>query len=74
AVCVNKYDINERVAKEIINFVNSTKLVTYFCRISYDKNATAAQINGKTIVEYADSLVSREIKKIWNDIQFYLSN
>ncbi|MGL4369774.1 MAG: (4Fe-4S)-binding protein, partial [Spirochaetota bacterium] len=36
--------------------------------IPYDKNITAAQIAGKSIIEYGDSPASVKIRQIWETI------
>jgi MinD superfamily P-loop ATPase len=68
-VCINKYDINRKIALEIEDLANKLKIKS-IGRIPYDSQVTKAQIEKKSIVEYKYNNTSKEITKIW---QFLLS-
>ena len=63
-VVVNKWDINPRMTAEIESFAAESD-VPVLGRVSYDPNITAAQIAGKSVVEFGTSIAAEEIKKIW---------
>ncbi|HBM15764.1 MAG TPA: (4Fe-4S)-binding protein [Lentisphaeria bacterium] len=66
-LCVNKYDINVQMT-EIIE-ENAKKLGAILLgRISYDREVTEAQINGKSVVEWNQGQASKEIKNIWEKL------
>ncbi len=69
-VCINKYDINPEVAKEIENYCRS-KGIEVIGKISYDEKVTEAMVNGKAIVEYdVEARASKEIRKIFSSLIF----
>ncbi|MEW5803306.1 MAG: ATP-binding protein [bacterium] len=67
AVCVNKWDLNQDMADRI-----ERKALVSGCqaleRISYDRNVTAAQVNGKAVVEYRDCPAAQDIRKGWQTV------
>lgn len=67
-ICVNKYDINVKNTKDIINYCNAQN-IDMVGKIPYDNVTTKAMIEGKTVIEFGDSAVSQTIQKIWFDIQ-----
>ena len=67
-VCVNKWDINPDMTDKIQR--SAKQHGAELCgTIPYDPKITAAQIEGKTIVEYGDTVAALAIKQIWQ--QFY---
>jgi len=73
AVCINKYDIN----------AENTDMIEKYCRdndirivgkIPYDTVFTEAMIHEKSVVEYSDSMPSRVIKRMWENIRGMLYN
>lgn len=73
AVCINKYDINENKTKEIEG-ICLDRDVPVLGKLPYDDVATKAMINEKTVIEYSDSKLSEEIKKVWDNIQSNLQD
>lgn len=67
SVCINKFDVNEGKAKDIEEMC-SDRNVQVLGKIPYDDIATKAMIHEQTVVEYSDSEISEEIKKIWDKI------
>ncbi|MDD2777943.1 MAG: ATP-binding protein [Methanocellales archaeon] len=67
-VCINKYDLNEENTNRILGFcqINDVNVVG---KILYDPIVTKAMIAGKPIVEFSGGQVSREIKKMWINIE-----
>ncbi len=70
-VCINKYDINEENTNRIIEFCRINN-ITLVGKILYDPIVTKAMIAGKPIVEFSDGEVSRDIKKMWNNVELAL--
>jgi MinD superfamily P-loop ATPase len=67
AVCVNKYDINESVSRQIEN-ESLAKGIPVVGHIRYDKVFTDAQIEGVSVVEYTRSDVADQIKDTWRKV------
>jgi len=63
-VCINKYDINVKRAKEIENYCIERGIIIAG-KIPYNLDFTRAIIEGKTILEYKSSNI---IEGIWNEI------
>lgn len=68
SVCVNKYDINESKTEEIEKFCEE-KSVPVVGKLPYDDIATKAMMEEKSVIEYSDSELSREIRSIWDNIK-----
>ena len=67
-VCINKYDINPEVAKEIEEYCKAMK-IKVIGKIPYDEKVTEAMVNGKAIVEYdTEAKASKEIRKIFSSL------
>lgn len=68
-VVVNKYDINEENTKRIERYCKVNN-IPVLGKVPFDPVVTEAMIQGLPIVEYSpQSLVSREIKGIWENLQ-----
>jgi MinD superfamily P-loop ATPase len=72
AVCVNKWDLNPEICREIEKKAKAMGVVPAG-RISYNKSITSAQVAGQTIYEYSIPDVEREVGAIWNSILSILS-
>ena len=70
-VCINKYDINEEVAREIENFVNykGFKLVG---KIPYDDTVMKSINEVKPITCYKESTAQKAIEEMWSNIKNYM--
>jgi len=69
-VCVNKFDLNLDVTREIENFTNG-KGLSCLGRIPFDPVFTKAMIQAQTIIEYSNgSKAGNAVRGIWN----YLSS
>ena len=67
-VCVNKFDLNLELTRDIENFARDEGL-SCLGRIPFDPVFTKALIKGQTIFEYnGDSSASKAVKKIWNTL------
>jgi len=67
-VCVNKFDLNPDVTREIEDFARLNGLKTVG-RIPFDPIFTKAMVNGQTVIEYdGGSQPAKEIKEIWKRI------
>jgi MinD superfamily P-loop ATPase len=66
-VCINKYDINLENTRKIEQFCEYEK-IEVAARIPFDNVVTEAMIKGLPVVEFSQGQVSREIEKLWNNI------
>jgi MinD superfamily P-loop ATPase len=64
AVCINKYDINAKITKAIEKRT-SEKDLKVVGKISYDTEVTKAQIAAKSIIEYSNSSLRKQIVSLW---------
>lgn len=66
-VVVNKVDLNEEMTRTIESSAeeNETPVIG---RISYDPIVTRAMVEGKTVVEYSNNSVTKEIREIGKEI------
>ncbi len=66
-VCINKFDINTKKAKEIETKLNN-KGINVAAMIPYDNVVTKAQIAGQSIVEYTNDGITENIRSLWQTI------
>ena len=65
-VCVNKFDLNRDLTRDIEHFAQD-KGMSCLGRIPFDPVFTAAMVKGRTIVEHnGESNAGQAVKKIWN--------
>ena len=65
-VCVNKFDLNLDLTRDIENFAEDEGM-SYLGRIPFDPVFTKAMVQGQTIFEYnGESKAGQAVKKIWN--------
>ena len=64
AVCINKYDINVKIAKAIEKRAGERDLKVVG-KIAYDTAVTRAQIATKSIVEYSSNGLKKQIVSLW---------
>jgi len=67
AVCINKYDINLELSEQIESYCIQNQ-IDVAGKISFDPIVTKAMVNGKSIIEYPDEKVSKEIKGVCDRI------
>lgn len=67
-VCINKYDINEKVTEEIENFIDEKRL-KLVGKIPYDDVVMKSINELKPIVCYEESIASEAIKEMWVNIK-----
>ena len=67
AVCINKYDINANIAKDIEKETqkNNLKLAG---NIAYDTAVTKAQIESKSVVEYSNDGLKKQVVSLWESV------
>jgi len=67
AVCINKYDINVKIAKSIEKEVmgRGAKMAG---KIAYDVAVTKAQIEAKSIVEYSSNGLKEQVVSLWESV------
>jgi len=70
-VCINKYDINEDMSKEIEKFINEKELVLVG-KIPYDDTVMKSINELKPITFYKDSIAEKAIENMWNNMQMCL--
>jgi len=66
-VCINKYDINVRIAKAIEKEALERNLKVVG-KIAYDIAVTKAQIAAKSIVEYSSNGLKEQIVSLWESM------
>jgi MinD superfamily P-loop ATPase len=66
-VCINKYDLNEENTAAIKDYCRQNA-VAVAAMIPFDNVVTEALVAGRSVVEYSDGAVSREIKRLWDKI------
>ncbi|MBN1972457.1 MAG: 4Fe-4S binding protein [Sedimentisphaerales bacterium] len=66
-VCINKFDINEKKAKEIETNVNRSGIKAA-AKIPYDTIVTKAQIAGQSVIEYSDNGTAENMKSLWQAV------
>jgi MinD superfamily P-loop ATPase len=65
-VCVNKFDLNLDLTRDIENFAEDEGM-SCLGRIPFDSVFTKAMVQGQTIFEYnGESKAGQAVKKIWN--------
>ncbi|MFA9397116.1 MAG: ATP-binding protein [Clostridiaceae bacterium] len=71
-VCINKYSINEKIAKTIEEYCsdNNIKIIG---KISYDDLVMKSINELKPIVFYENSVANKEIREMWQDIKAELA-
>lgn len=67
-VCINKFDINVKNTKKIIDYCNSKNL-EIIGKLPYDNITTKAMIEGKSVVEYSNNEFSKILVKMWKEIE-----
>ncbi len=67
SVCVNKSDINPEKTEEIKKFCGESG-VPVIGELPYDDVATEAMVEEKTVVEYSESDLAKEIREMWKKL------
>lgn len=70
-VCINKYDINEDVAKEIEDYVNERGL-ELVGKVPYDDMVMKSINELKPITYYKESIAEKAIENMWDNIQKFI--
>ncbi|NOZ20149.1 MAG: 4Fe-4S dicluster domain-containing protein [Planctomycetes bacterium] len=68
AVVINKYDLNEDVARDIERWAKDFG-AEVLGRIPYDPVVTKAQLAGKSVIEYGDGEVAKELISVWGRVR-----
>ncbi len=69
---INKYDLNTEMSEKIAKYCNKNS-ISLIGQIGFDKSVVEAMVEGKTIMEYRNTLVKDEIQEIWDMLQKELS-
>ncbi len=72
-ICINKFDINLKIAKEIETNANRNG-INIWAKIPYDEVMTKAQVAGQSIIEYANNAVTESIKALWQNVMGILND
>ncbi|MCK5225832.1 MAG: ATP-binding protein [Planctomycetes bacterium] len=67
AVCINKYDINTKITKQIEKRADEINL-KIAGKIAYDTSVTKAQIAAKSIIEYSQNSVKEQVTSVWEEM------
>ncbi|MFC1565187.1 4Fe-4S binding protein, partial [candidate division KSB1 bacterium] len=70
-VCINKYDINPEMSRQIEDYCLAQKLKVVG-KIPYDTIVTKAQIAGVSVIEYSGKNIALAIKKMWREINYLI--
>lgn len=70
---INKYDVNTEKSQEIIDYL-STENIVHISNIPYNENFTKAMVNGKTIVEYDENHLRKNLIESWEKIKYLSKN
>jgi len=65
---VNKYDLNLSMTDQIAQFCQESK-ISVIGKIKFDKMVVESIVEGKTIVEYENGPIRRELENIWEILQ-----
>jgi MinD superfamily P-loop ATPase len=65
---INKYDLNTEMSDEIEKYCDKNG-ISLIGKIEFDKSVVEAMVEGKTILEYKDTKIKKEIIKIWEILQ-----
>jgi MinD superfamily P-loop ATPase len=63
-ICINKYDLNEEVTRQVEQFAAEQGLEV-IGRIPYDDVVTEAMVQGRSVIECSDGPVTRAIEEVW---------
>ena len=66
-ICINKCDINSKVAEEIKNMALERNLKVVG-EIAYDPAVTKAQIAAKSIVEHSNGGIKKQVVSLWESV------
>ncbi len=70
-VCINKWDLYPKIAREIEKDAKARDM-KMVGRVRYDKAITKAQIARSSVVEYTGGAVAEEIKSLWRHVLYEL--
>jgi len=71
-VCVNKSDINSEMTAKIRDRCHQRN-IKVLGEIRYDTAVTRAQIEGKSVIEYDNSIATRDIRSLWDAVKARLT-
>lgn len=72
ACCINKFDLNLRLSKQIEDWCHKNS-VPVVGKIPFDEVVTKSMVQGITITEYEENSVSKQIKNMWQELSELLS-
>ena len=67
-IVINKSDLNIEMSEKIKTKAKQNNL-NLFGKISYNSIVTKAMVEGKTVVEYSNNSITKEIKDIYHRIR-----
>ncbi|MFH1387491.1 MAG: ATP-binding protein [bacterium] len=68
SLVINKYDLNPEMTGQIERFCTDNGIPVNG-KIAFDKGVVESMVAGKTIVEYDDGPIKRELVKIWKKLK-----
>jgi len=72
-ICINKYDINAKVAGQIEEYA-SKKGASVMGRINYDPAISKAQADRTTLMEYISNDTTAQVRELWKNIKDLLKD
>ena len=67
AVCINKYDLNEEIGREIERYC-SQRGIELIGKLPFDEAFVEAISKGVPVVEYSKGSIRNEIERMWETI------
>ena len=67
-VCINKWDLNPDLSESIYAAAEAEHM-TVIGKIRYDDAFTKAQIEGISVIEFAENSVSKDIRHLWDEVK-----
>lgn len=71
ATCINKYDLNPDVARQIED-ASQKQGVRVVGQVPYDHRFTEAQVHRASLAEYSGGATSQAVKKVWREVTYIL--
>ncbi len=67
-VCVNKWDLNPLMTERIEAFAREHGL-SNAGRVRYERSITRAQLEARTLIEYAENGATMDVRAVWNTLE-----
>jgi len=72
-LCINKADLNPEASDEIKTFCASNN-IKFAGEIPFDRDVIESMRMGQSLVDYSDGEASEAVKKVWRNVQLFMSD